>query len=78
MRTHKQIIDDAGGAGAFHDKLGLDGKIHTVRSWAQRNSIPADHWPDVVRLRLASLKELTEAKPPRKQKAARPEQGVAA
>jgi hypothetical protein len=61
MRTHADIINDAGGAAALHDKLGLLGKIHTVRSWGQRDSIPADQWKAIADAGLATLEELAEA-----------------
>lgn len=41
MRTHTDIIKDAG-AEVLTDLTGSP--ITTVRSWAHRNSIPADHW----------------------------------
>jgi len=61
MRTHAAIIKDAGGVRAFHDALGLTGKVHTVGSWRQRDSIPADHWKAIADLRFATLEELAEA-----------------
>ena len=36
--------------------------IHTVRSWKQRNSIPADVWAEVVAMNLATLEELAHAR----------------
>lgn len=60
MRTHGQIIR-AAGAQAIHDHLGLIGKLHTVRSWVQRDSIPAEHWAELARLNIATLEELADA-----------------
>lgn len=58
MRTHSDIVSAAGA-----DKLAaLRGvSIHTTRSWAVRDSIPAEHWSALVRERLATLDELAEA-----------------
>lgn len=45
MRSHSQIVRDAGPATV----AALTGKpIHTVRSWAQRDSIPAEYWALLV------------------------------
>ena len=78
MRTHEQIIKDADGPAALHDKLGYEGRIHTVRSWAQRGSIPRDIWPDLARLQLATIEELALAAPARRPPTRQPEQGRAA
>ena len=57
MRSHAKIIDDVpGGARGLHERLG--DSIHTVRSWRQRNSIPAEKWVTLTALNLASLEEL--------------------
>lgn len=42
MRSHSQIVKDAGAVEAIADRHGVS--VHTVRSWIQRNSIPAEHW----------------------------------
>ncbi len=60
MRTHKEIIR-AVGAQALHDALGLVDKLHTVKSWAQRDSIPAEHWKVMADKSFATLEELAEA-----------------
>lgn len=61
MRTHADIIRDAGGPVAVHDGLGLEAKQHTVRSWLQRDSIPADHWKACALAGFATLDELATA-----------------
>lgn len=61
MRTHSQIIHDAGGPMAIKRRLSLSATIHTIRSWAARNSIPAEYWSSVATAKLATLKELADA-----------------
>jgi hypothetical protein len=61
MRTHSQIISDAGGPMALKRRLCLTATIHTIRSWAARNSIPAEYWNAVSGAKIASLKELADA-----------------
>lgn len=73
MRSHAEIVSAVG-----PEKLAaMRGvSVHTARSWAQRDGIPAEHWSALERERLATLKELAEyaAANPRK----RPEQRSAA
>lgn len=57
MRPHREIIK-AAGAEAVHGALGGRVSIHTVRSWVQRNGIPAEHWVDLVAAEIATLEEL--------------------
>ena len=64
MATHQEIIQRAGAA-AIRDKLGLP-NIHTVRSWAQRNRIPAEWWPELAAAGVATLDELRATARPRK------------
>lgn len=64
MRTHAEIIKDAT-APAVQGRLGLS--LHTVRSWAQRDSIPADQWKPLADAGFATLDELAEAATARKQ-----------
>lgn len=59
MRTHAQIVAEAGGYQALAVKLGLSSE--RVRFWERRGSIPADQWPAVARARVASLTELANA-----------------
>lgn len=45
MRSHSDIVKAVGPA----EMAELTGRpITTVRSWAQRNSIPSDHWLTLV------------------------------
>lgn len=59
MRTHSQIISDAGGPSAaarlIHAQPG------TVKQWRRLDSIPAPHWNALVTAKLATLKELADA-----------------
>jgi hypothetical protein len=64
MRTHSDIIR-AATVPALHDRLGIS--LHTIRSWAQRDSIPADQWKPLADAGLTSLDELAEAAATRKQ-----------
>ena len=58
MRTHADVIRDAGGAQKVRELLGLPPKqFETVKSWFIRNSIPGEYW---WRLSLAGLAELDE------------------
>lgn len=61
MRTHKQIIRDAGGPLYVATILGMTDTPWTVRSWSARSSIPAPYWLELAVLGLASLEELAEA-----------------
>lgn len=58
MRTHTEIVNAAGA-----DRLaGLRRvSLHTARSWAQRDSIPSEHWSDIAEAKLATLEELAAA-----------------
>jgi hypothetical protein len=58
MRTHTEIVNAAGA-----DRLaGLRRvSLHTARSWAQRDSIPSEHWADIAQAKLATLEELAAA-----------------
>lgn len=73
MKTHADIV-----AAADVLKLAADCgvSVHTVRSWGQRNSIPAEHWPVFVEAGKATLVELAAGVKPRARKA--PDQQVAA
>jgi hypothetical protein len=58
MRTHQTILRSAGHA----EIAALTGRpITTVRSWDQRDSIPADQWKVIAGAELATLDELAEA-----------------
>jgi hypothetical protein len=58
MRTHADVIRDAGGALKIHDRLGLVRKLRTVRSWATRDSIPSHYWRPLADQGLATVDEL--------------------
>ena len=65
MRTHSQIIRDAG-----EDRVVAITKrpINTVRSWVTRDSIPAPEWAGLVAAELCKADELiaaAAAKPPK-------------
>lgn len=57
-RNHRDVIK-AAGAQRLSDALRVS--IHTVRSWALRDSIPAEHWRELADLSLATLEELADA-----------------
>lgn len=69
MRTHEQIINDAGGYKGLAAKLGEP--VHRVRFWARRKSIPPTAWPLLAEKRIAGLRELSDARANRS-KAAQP------
>jgi hypothetical protein len=58
MRSHRQIISDAGGAAKLHALLGYVGRYETVNSWVKRNSIPRSAWPDMINAGVATINEL--------------------
>lgn len=58
MLKHSDIVKRAGTPEVVADWRGVS--IHTVRSWIQRNSIPADHWLAFVNAGHATLEELAE------------------
>jgi hypothetical protein len=59
MRTHSEIISAAGGATAVHRALRLEPhRIHAVRSWIQRGSIPAEFFADFVEAGFSTFEEL--------------------
>lgn len=59
MRTHSEIVAAAGKPEEVALRYGVS--VHTVRSWAQRNSIPAEHWAGFAKAGTASLEELAIA-----------------
>jgi hypothetical protein len=61
MRSHAQIIRDAGGYRAVYLKLHWKGKLATVKSWVLRDNIPAEHWRGMVDQGLCTLDELATA-----------------
>jgi transposase len=63
MRTHSEIV---GAANCEEIAQARGVSIHTVRSWGQRNSIPAEHWPAFLTAGAATLEELAAGVKPRK------------
>lgn len=61
MQTHADIIRRAGGPSAVSERIGIPGRVHTVRSWAQRNSIPGERWKSFADAGIATLEELAQA-----------------
>ncbi len=61
MRTHKQIITDAGGVSAVHADMASVVSQHTVRSWFQRENIPAEYFAYFAARGWASVDELALA-----------------
>lgn len=65
MRTHAQIVREAGSV----EEVALWRKVsvNTVRSWMQRDSLPAEHWAAFAREGKADLTELANAAASRRQ-----------
>jgi hypothetical protein len=61
MRTHAEIIQDAGGWRAVRDKLGLPVDDYKCKFWFFRDSIPAEWFKAVSDLGLSNLEELALA-----------------
>lgn len=59
MRTHAQIVAAAGKPEEVALRRGVS--VHTVRSWIQRDSIPAEHWAGFADDGRATLEELAAA-----------------
>jgi len=70
MKTHSQIVKEAAAPEVVAKVCGVS--VHTVRSWIQRNSIPADKWVDLTRANWTTLEALAQAAA-----AKRPEQDAA-
>jgi hypothetical protein len=69
MRSHRDIIRDAGGAPRVHERLhGV--KLETVKSWSVRNRIPSDHWRAMVDNNFCTVEELMTAAAVRRMKQA--------
>lgn len=56
MRTHLQIIEDAGGPTAL--ARAIDVPVNNVKQWKLKRSIPAAHWIAVEAARISTLAEL--------------------
>jgi hypothetical protein len=74
MRDHPEIVRTTG-VEAVAEATGAS--IHTVRSWIQRESIPAEHWKLFADKGWASLEELAETIKPRKPRSDEPTQAAA-
>lgn len=74
MRDHDEIVK-AAGIDAVAEATGAS--IHTVRSWVQRGSVPAEHWKLFADRDWATLDELAETVKPRKPRSDEPEQVAA-
>lgn len=61
MRTHKQIIADAGGYQALAARIAPGNEVlkRNARFWHRRGSIPHEQWPAVIAAGLAALDELS-------------------
>lgn len=68
MKSHSDIVRSAGKPEEVALANGVS--VHTVRSWIQRNSIPAEVWAWFANERHASLEELAEAAAARRANAA--------
>lgn len=60
MRTHQQIVKDAGASNlaARLPEAGVQLSQTTPQRWSDRNSIPAEYWPALVTLKVATMTEL--------------------
>lgn len=75
MRNHSEIVAAAGTAEEVALSCGVS--IHTVRSWMQRDSIPADIWERFVEAGWSTLDELFAGVKPRKRGSDEPAQAAA-
>jgi uncharacterized protein YjcR len=57
MRTHSQIIDDAGGDEKVAEALGVP--VNTVRAWKQRKRISHTRWADFTAKGWATFEEIS-------------------
>jgi hypothetical protein len=58
MRTHAEIIQDAGGWRAVRTALAMATDDYKVKFWFFRNSIPAPYWQALADQKLATVEEL--------------------
>ena len=62
VKTHTEIIHDAGGVAAVRNRLGLPADRHEmVKSWWVRNRIPGEYWRRFSEEGIASLVDLALA-----------------
>lgn len=71
LRTHHQIISEAGGYKSLADKL--EQPADRVRFWERRKAIPPEQWKAVSDAGIASLEELATAAAERAKPEARSE-----
>lgn len=74
MRDHADIVK-AAGIEAVAEATGAS--IHTIRSWIQRESIPAEHWKLIADNGWTTLEELAETIRPRKPRSEEPDKAAA-
>lgn len=74
MRDHSEIVRSAG-IETVAEATGSS--IHTVRSWVQRESVPAEHWKLFADKGWATLEELAETIKPRKPRSDETEKAAA-
>lgn len=62
MRSHSQIVKDHGATALVRSLagLGVEVALSTPQRWAERDSIPSEHWKSLVELGIAALEELAE------------------
>lgn len=75
MREHGEIVR---AAGIDAVASATDVSVHTVRSWIQRESVPAEHWKLFAERGWATLDELAETIKPRKPRSNEPEEKLVA
>ena len=73
MRSHEQIITDAGGVTAFAQAISAPANL--AQQWKRLDSIPAPYWKAVVVAGLATFEEMAEAAEKRRPE---PQEGLAA
>lgn len=62
MRSHADIIREAGGADRVRQLLGFpSNRLETVKSWTVRDSIPAEYWRAFADLGICTLDALATA-----------------
>lgn len=59
MRTHRDIIEGAGGPSAIAKATGAE--PGTAKQWKRLDSIPAAYWAAIDASGIATLRELAEA-----------------
>lgn len=59
MRTHQDIISDAGGVAKLADTLALD--PNTVKAWRKGSSIPGRYWAEIEDAGIATVRELADS-----------------